>query len=165
MKYTPLQSRTQLKAKTILKSGSGLKRSPMKKSKDTPRKELDDIVSKVIRLGAADYDGMVQCITCPNVHHWKDMDCGHFQKRDNTSTRYDLKNLAPQCKVCNQNNEGEMEKFAEYIDRIYGKGTAESLEKQAREISKNYPYAQEITRWTNLYNKLTEGTKEINYDW
>jgi len=34
-----------------------------------------------IRLRDAQYGGHVQCCTCGGVDFWKNMTCGHFQKR------------------------------------------------------------------------------------
>jgi len=43
--------------------------------------------------------------------------------------RWVLQNTGPQCKTCNEfsNNKGEPEKFAEYLDRQYGPGTAQVM--------------------------------------
>lgn len=142
-----------------------LKRSSFKKNSElTPKKKLDNIVSKCIRLAAADNQGIVQCVTCNKYFHWKNVDCGHFQKRGNTSTRYDPKNLGPQCKDCNRLRDGENDLFAEFIDKHHGEGTAEMLRAKAREIERYYPYEEEIEKWTQIYKQLVEKTSnEINY--
>ena len=49
------------------------------------------------------------------------MDCGHFMGRTHMSTRWLLDNLGVQCLTCNRVDNGRPEKFAEYIDRTYGK--------------------------------------------
>ena len=53
------------------------------------------------------------------------MDCGHFMGRTHMSTRWLLDNLGVQCLTCNRVDNGRPEKFAEYIDRTYGKGHAD----------------------------------------
>ncbi len=141
-----------------------LKKSSFKKYKPlTPRKILDGLVSKCVRLGSADKEGMVLCVTCGRSFHWKVIQCGHFQKRGNTSTRYDLKNLGPQCEDCNCFKDGENELFAKFIDEFYGPGTADMLRAQARQIERYYPYQQEIEKWKGVYKKLLED-RGIEYD-
>jgi len=64
------------------------------------------------------------------------MDCGHFQSRRFKATRYEPKNCAPQDTYCNRYQQGEQHKFAKYIDKTYGKGTADALEIAAHQICK-----------------------------
>lgn len=153
--------RTPLKSKKGFKKGiygvtikNNFARGIWVKAQATPQQILDGIVSKVVRIGSADDKGMVRCATCPAIKHWKEMQCGHYQKRGNLATRYDMRNLAPQCEDCNCFYDGEEKKFAEFIDRFYGDGTAKALKIQAREIMHNYPYDQEIIKWRAVLNRL-----------
>lgn len=102
-------------------------------SKTTERQKLvgkvDALFSEVIRLRDADSDGMVSCITCGDRHHWTDVDCGHYVKRGNMATRWNLKNSAGQCRLCNSTQDGKEDEHALAIDRIHGPGTAEQLRK------------------------------------
>lgn len=152
-KYSPLKRNASFKPSPFY----SMKKSSFKKNKPlTPRQQLDSIVSKVVRLGSADEQGFVLCVTCGHKVHWSQIQCGHFQKRANTSTRYDIKNLGPQCEECNCFKDGENELFAAFIDAFYGEGTADKLRVQAREIMKNFPYEEEIIKWTEVYKKLVE---------
>lgn len=83
--------------------------------------------SKFIRLSGADEHGYCQCYTCPNIFHWKQIDCGHFRKRKHQNTKYNLKNNKPQCRECNGHKDGMYEVFAENLDKEYGEGTAQNL--------------------------------------
>lgn len=168
MKRTPFKNKySQLKRTTGFKPSPfySMKKSSFKKSTPlTPKKILDNLVSKCIRLGSADQQGMVNCITCGNLFHWKDIQCGHFQKRGNTSTRYDVQNLGPQCEECNCLKDGENELFAAFIDKFYGPGTADKLRAKAREIERYFPYEEEIAKWKEVYKKLVEEkVNQINY--
>lgn len=126
------------------------------KPKITPQKQLDAIVSKVIRIAASNHNGMVQCVTCGLWFHWMIIQCGHFIKRAHVATRYDPMNLGPQCEDCNCFKNGEDKKFLEYIDRIYGSGTAEGLKVKARQVVTHYPYLQEIEKWNDVLLKVAE---------
>lgn len=82
--------------------------------------KLDTIFSIYIRRRDADENGLVKCVTCPTVLHWKDMDCGHFRKRDNLSTRWNEQNSAAQCERCNRYKDGEYDKMKLYLFWKYG---------------------------------------------
>jgi hypothetical protein len=166
-KYSALLRKTPLRAKTGFKQIKSpfMKRSAFKTHKPLSIKQkLDAIVSKCVRLGSADENGMVYCVTCSMQFFWKEIHCGHFQKRGNTSTRYDIRNLAPQCETCNCFNDGENEKFAVFIDTFYGPGTAELLKIETRRICRYFPYEQELEKWNLVYKKLVEEKQNIiNY--
>jgi 5-methylcytosine-specific restriction endonuclease McrA len=110
---------------------------PKRPSKTTERQKLvhklDDAFSEYIRLRDADSDGIVTCITCEDRHHWTGVDCGHFVPRANMATRWDLKNCNSQCRLCNSTQDGAAELHAVAIDRMYGEGTAEKLEKMGKQ--------------------------------
>ncbi len=142
-----------------------LKRSGFKKTFElTPKKELDMIVSQVVRLSSASPSGMVKCITCTTVRHWKLMECGHFQRRAHMTTRYDMRNLGPQCVDCNEFNDGMEEEFEKYIEQTHGKGTADLLRKRSREITHDFPFEQEIIKWGAVLKELQESrNNQIQY--
>lgn len=95
--------------------------------------DLDILFSQQIRLTYADEHGMVQCFTCPAIKHWTQMDCGHFISRAKMPTRFSVKNCRPQCKDCNQHNDGEEKVFAERLEAEES-GIVEILREQSREI-------------------------------
>lgn len=154
--YSHLTTRVGLKRTPFKSTGSILKRSAIRKAPPTNQKTLDAIVSKVVRLGSANTQGFVRCATCPAVKHWKEMQCGHFQKRGNLMTRYDMQNLAPQCEDCNCFKDGEQEVFAKFIDNFYGPGTADSLRAKADQVCYDFPYDQEIIKWSAVLKRLLE---------
>lgn len=165
MKSSPLQRRTPLKSYSHLITRVSLKRTRFIQSiPNNPQAILDRVVSEVVRRSAADSSGIATCVTCGGRAHWRRMDCGHFQLRGNLTTRYNYKNLGAQCRGCNRFNEGENEKFAEFIDAIYGVGTAEALEAEARLIAHDFPFEAEIEKWSEKLKTLVERQeKEIQY--
>jgi hypothetical protein len=48
------------------------------------------------------------------------------------NTRFDLRNLAKQCLDCNRFQAGRTYEFARYLNRLWGPGTAELMEKKSR---------------------------------
>lgn len=170
--YKPLRAKkgfkvtsSQLKPGNIIRTQSGLKRTGFKRIIElTPKKKLDNIISNVIRLGSADDQGMVRCATCPAIIHYKMIQCGHFQKRGNMATRYDMRNLAPQCESCNCFKDGMEDEHAAFIDAFYGPGTADELEQKAHTIEHYYPFDQEIIKWSAVLKTLVEKhSGEIQY--
>jgi len=87
----------------------------------------DKHFSRFVRLRDADDNGYCRCITCGKIHHWKEMDCGHFMTRDRPATRFNEQNCHAQCKYCNNYKKGEQYKHGVEIDNLYGAGTAEKL--------------------------------------
>ena len=79
----------------------------------------DEEFSFNLRAGAAVAQGspFVRCYTCGAIAHWKEMDCGHYEQRDQMGTRYDYRNVRVQCHTCNRMREGEKSRFGEYLRR------------------------------------------------
>ena len=90
-------------------------------------KTADKWFSLYIRLRTADENGMVKCVTCGKVAHYKEMDCGHFVTRNHKATRYREDNCHVQDTSCNQFKKGEQYLHGQYIDLKYGEGTADFL--------------------------------------
>lgn len=84
-------------------------------------KKLDRIFSEFIRREDADEGGTTQCVTCGKYEFWKDLDAGHFVKRQHRSVRWDERNVHPQCTRCNHFMGGRQDDMALYIVRLYGK--------------------------------------------
>ncbi len=98
---------------------------PRKLKRSTLINKLDIIFSKYIRLSNADKNGYCECFTCGKKLKWnKGIDAGHFMSRKNLSTRWDERNVKPQCKYCNNWGAGEQYKFsmmlgAELSDELF----------------------------------------------
>lgn len=154
--YTPLRAKTPLKRGNVqLRTKTLLRRSPVSKNKtETKKEKLDRIFSIAIRMRHANASGFCQCVTCPAVMRWQYMDCGHFQDRAHMSTRYDPRNCAPQCKDCNRFHDGENDKFAYYLDSIYGKGMSGYLRARARVIVPNFDFDEALEKWNEEVRRL-----------
>jgi len=83
--------------------------------------------SKYIRLNSANSQGAVQCYTCGVYKHWKDVDAGHYIKRECHATKFDERNVKPQCKKCNRFMGGNQDEFAIHLIKDYGPGILEEL--------------------------------------
>lgn len=93
---------------------------------------LDKLFSEYIRRRDADCNGMVKCVTCGRLLHWKEGDCGHYVPRDRRAVRWTKTNAHFQCPYCNRFRNGEQSLHGMYIDRRYGKGTAQQLQDISR---------------------------------
>ena len=83
--------------------------------------KLDIIFSIYIRRRDADENGYVKCCTCPTVKHWKEMNNGHYIKRDQLSTRWDERNAHAQCVDCNRFHHGRMSAYDDFMYKKYGR--------------------------------------------
>ncbi len=90
-------------------------------------KTADKWFSKFIRIRDADDDGIITCISCSIRKHWKNMDCGHFIKRQFKSLRYNEKNCNGQCRKCNWLLQGNDIEYAKGLVKKYGSGVLEQL--------------------------------------
>tara|TARA_R100001460_G_scaffold66010_1_gene106391 strand:- start:1769 stop:2176 length:408 start_codon:yes stop_codon:yes gene_type:complete len=103
------------------------------------KKKLDAIFSKYVRLSNADKKGYVKCYTCGVKKYWeKDgMQAGHFMSRKHTATRFDERNVKPQCYSCNCHFYGRQFVFGKNLDKEFGEGTADALLLKSKQTQKN----------------------------
>jgi hypothetical protein len=101
-------------------------------------KKLDVVFSQWVRLSNADRRGFCRCVTCGKEGHWKTggIQAGHFISRKHYSTRWDERNVKPQCVGCNVFRSGEAYLFSLYLGN--------KLSKELYELS------QQITKFTNI---------------
>lgn len=97
-------------------------------------KKLDAVFSQYIRLRAANHQGYVRCFVTGTVHHWKELDAGHFIPRAKIGTRFDERNVHPQSIESNRENSGDHDLYqarlvAEYGDSIISELTEDSRTK------------------------------------
>lgn len=108
----------------------------MAKSKKPTRsklvKKLDILFSQYVRLSNADKNGICTCVTCNRQYHWKNIQAGHFMSRKHYSTRWDIRNVKPQCVGCNMFKSGEQYKYSIFL----GTELANELYLQSNEIVK-----------------------------
>lgn len=126
---------------------TGNKKKP--KSHAKLKKELDAIFSRYIRLRDKG-----QCYTCPKKGEVKEMQNGHFIPRQYLATRYDEVNCHCQCYACNMLYNGQPGAYAVRLEIDFGLGTVSRLEKLRLVVTKNYPFASEIERYTQLVKEM-----------
>tara|TARA_R110002020_G_scaffold212120_1_gene418537 strand:+ start:2761 stop:3168 length:408 start_codon:yes stop_codon:yes gene_type:complete len=108
----------------------------MKQTIPKLKKKLDQIFSLYIRLKNSNDFGVATCFTCGKLDSYKRLQNGHFQSRKFLATRFDEENCQVQCSGCNIFRYGEQYKFAVNLNAKYGEGTAEELQRKARQTIK-----------------------------
>ena len=109
------------------------------------KKQADKYCSLYTRRLAADKNGLVVCVTCRGIFHWKNIQCGHYIPRNHLSTRFYHINLAPQCVGCNVYGGGKPDLFALALVAKYGKDILEDLN-----IQKNKPIKYRISDYQEM---------------
>lgn len=113
-------------------------------------KTTDSNFSKSIRLS---YVVSVQspetvycrCYTCGKVEHIKDIQDGHYIKRNCKAVRFDRNNSRPQCVACNLYGKGEQEKFRAHLVEEIGEDKVTDIEIRGKiKINKIHGYALQI---------------------
>lgn len=97
--------------------------------------DLDDLISKYIRIRESDKDGYVSCYTCGIKDLWSKIDCGHYISRKFMVLRWDERNLRPQCKKCNQFLDGNI-KIYEINLELESPGITNQLKEESRDVIK-----------------------------
>ncbi len=121
-------------------------------------RKLDTIFSQFVRQRDATENGIVKCCTCGHPMRWQTAHNGHFMSRRYQSTRYDEKNTGVQCPGCNTFNQGKQYEFAIYLDKRYGKGTADNMLMKSKMLCKRDRYDLEclIEEYKNKLKKVTQ---------
>lgn len=101
----------------------------------------DDVFSKVLRLSAADQNGIVTCYTCDVKLRWQDAQCGHYMKRGNLFLRFDPRNCRVQCRDCNEYKDGNMAEYTRRLE-VEHPGITDILKEEAALVYK--PHRHEI---------------------
>jgi hypothetical protein len=124
---------------------------PKKLTRSKLIKKLDTIFSRWVRLSNS-VNEICTCVTCGKESHWKDIQAGHFISRKHYSTRWDERNVFPQCVGCNVFKYGEQYKFSLFL----GLELSKELSLQSNEIRKFSSNELEdmIEKYTERFNKL-----------
>jgi hypothetical protein len=120
--------------------------------------KLDAALSLMIRADAK------TCITCGGPPPF---DCGHFRWREQMSTRFAYKNLAPQCWSCNRYQGGRPYEFSIYIDKRWGHGTAKELYRLSQKLkSWDIRELEQLTSAAkmgfNVYRQLYDSLTDVS---
>ena len=90
-------------------------------------KKLDRVFSEYIRRRDADEGGTAVCVTCGKLYFWRDIQAGHWVKRQHRALRWDERNVYPQCAAENLYKNGAMDEMAAHIIRKHGAETIDEL--------------------------------------
>lgn len=144
------------------RKGIGVLSKPKKKSKRPLRakevsisvlvKRLDTVFSQWVRLSHVDKDGMVECYTCKKYFHYKKLHAGHYISRFYKQTRWDERNVKPQCPMDNLWKRGDPVSFRERLVQDYGNSVVEEME-GSRSISQKLDRAILLVQ-IELYTRL-----------
>jgi len=99
-------------------------------------KKLDKIFSTYIRMSAIIKEDYLSCVTCQKIMPWKESDAGHYIGRRHKATRWEEKNVHPQCTYCNRFNEGMKDEYTIFIIKKYGNDTLFELNQKKHTIFK-----------------------------
>lgn len=124
---------------------------PKKPTRSKLIKKLDTIFSRWVRLSNS-VNEICTCVTCGKESHWKDIQAGHFISRKHYSTRWDERNVKPQCVGCNVFKYGEQYKYSLYL----GNKLSKKLLIESRNIIKftNAELEDMIKEYTERFNEL-----------
>lgn len=100
------------------------------------REEAAVLLQKLVRMKAADENGLASCVTCGKRQHYKEMDGGHFISRKWTATKLVEENIHPQCKGCNQYASGRHDDYSLFMVDTYGIEMVRELNDKKRELCK-----------------------------
>jgi hypothetical protein len=79
--------------------------------------EIDFYVSRICRYLGMNAEGKIKCYTCDFVGDMSQLQCGHYNKREAMSTRFDNKwGTRPQCPGCNIHKHGNIEVFKKNLE-------------------------------------------------
>ena len=111
---------------------------------------LDVAFSKYIRLKSADKTGYCTCVTCGRDYHYKNIQAGHFMSRKHYSTRWDERNVHPQCYGCNVMQQGKQYEFSIFL----GNEVSQDLLQLSKRIVKYTD--QELLEMQKYYENLVQ---------
>lgn len=100
-----------------------------KKQKTTGKlkKQAWDLLSKCIRLEAADSYGIAECVSCGDRYHYKNLQAGHFIDGRHGAVLFDERGIHPQCARCNIFLKGNKVPYTLFMLDKYGKEVVDEL--------------------------------------
>ncbi len=121
--------------------------------------EIAKKLQKIVRLKAADENGMVKCWTSGESKHWKEMQGGHFISRKHQRTKIMEENIHPQ--TPSQNLYGMKDSltvlhYRQVMCEFYGKNYVQWLEAEARK-----PLDTPRPELEDYYHELVKQAKDL----
>ena len=98
-----------------------------KRSLKALKRDLDERFSVWVRQGKGLLVDYNECVTCGVEKDWRDLHAGHFIPRQYTATRYDPRNVWPQCPRCNTFRHGALTEYTLFMIKTYGQSVVDEL--------------------------------------
>lgn len=149
--------REREKRKKLEKEQKKLERKVQSKGyQESLRKKLHKkawgLMSQWVRRKDANLDGFVECYTCNEIKHYKEMNAGHFH---HDRLDFDERNIKPQCVTCNKYYSGRLNIYATNLLQEYGSKWFMKLDQDAKAYNKYTPERlKEII--IDLQNKISK---------
>ena len=135
------------------------KKKPKQAKLSTLQAKADAAMSVYVRMKHSDADGYITCVSCGNLHHWKDVDCGHFiPKSRGAAVRWVEENCHPECRGCNRFSHSHLIGYTLYMIDVYGRSKIAELEQMAR---KPLSPLQKRQLAEDAYAYYTQAIKEL----
>lgn len=136
----------------------------IKQSLPALKKKFWKIFSESRRRESTDENGMVKCISCPTVKHWKEMNAGHYLPKSlGLSVYFVEKNVHPQCVECNLTEQGNQHKYGIALVEKYGEGIIEELQVAKNTMVKfsRSDYEEMIEKYKGKLEELNDCSRRI----
>jgi hypothetical protein len=159
--YYQTQFKPKVKKKVKIDKDKAFRIKKREFNEGNAMSNADIYFSRYIRLKHSK-DGKCTCYTCGDLKPIKEVDNGHYQKREHKGTRYDENNCRPQCKTCNGDvkHNGKQDVFRVNLVNEIGEEKVVDVEQRARNIFKvNYTYFKETSDYYR--NKVNELQREL----
>jgi len=118
------------------------KAKPKRKKLKSIARVVDDcavLLQRLVRLKAADSNGIVRCVTCDKHLHWSEAQGGHMIERGKTATKLVEEQVNPQCPGCNmyrmKTASGVLD-YRRYMVGMYGEELVRDLEQLSKQPKK-----------------------------
>ena len=132
------------------------RKKPLKRSKTHSwwLKKTKADFNKMIRLQEADENGLLECITCGKIVHYKECDAGHYVH----GLDFVEDNQHGQCKRCNMYLSGNLANYTLYMIDRYGRERVDELH-----LEKHKTHKYSIPELREKREGYRQRIKELEY--
>ena|SRR3989304_5642184 len=119
------------------------------------KKEAWSLFSKIVRLRDAT-DGTNRCVTCKQIYPIKNLQAGHFIPGRHNAVLFDLRQVWPQCYVCNFRKHGRWVEYREFMIKKYGEHEVEQIIAESKKTVKlsRTDYADMILKFSAILHGM-----------
>lgn len=109
-------------------------------------RKADELYSERLRRKAADYRGMVHCITCGKMMRWQDAQCSHYISRRHHATRFIEDNTHIMCAECNNLHNENKEPYLNWMLANTKAGTLSRLHSMSKDYVSDIDYKEMLNK-------------------